>query len=132
MIVARNLSASNDILKNVFLLKGYVLTLKTTKDFSGLWSKLFAQNLPKIAHLVSFPPHALSLGYKNSRFVNGSKSALFALRKWCQRADLNCRPKAYESSALPLSYSGIVEILRFTRVFAGILTLLPGLFGVHQ
>ena len=27
--------------------------------------------------------------------------------KWCQRADLNCRPKAYESSALPLSYSGV-------------------------
>lgn len=26
--------------------------------------------------------------------------------KWCQRAGLNCRPKAYESSALPLSYSG--------------------------
>ena len=29
------------------------------------------------------------------------------LYKWCQRADLNCRPKAYESSALPLSYSGL-------------------------
>jgi hypothetical protein len=27
-------------------------------------------------------------------------------RKWCQRADLNRRPKAYESSALPLSYTG--------------------------
>jgi hypothetical protein len=27
-------------------------------------------------------------------------------RKWCQRRDLNPRPKAYESSALPLSYSG--------------------------
>ena len=26
--------------------------------------------------------------------------------KWCQRRDLNPRPKAYESSALPLSYSG--------------------------
>lgn len=26
--------------------------------------------------------------------------------QWCQRADLNRRPKAYESSALPLSYSG--------------------------
>ncbi len=32
--------------------------------------------------------------------------------KWCQRADLNCRPKAYESSALPLSYSGV----RFERM----------------
>src|SRR5438105_373055 len=28
------------------------------------------------------------------------------LEKWCQRRDLNPRPKAYESSALPLSYSG--------------------------
>ena len=27
-------------------------------------------------------------------------------RNWCQRRDLNPRPKAYESSALPLSYSG--------------------------
>lgn len=26
---------------------------------------------------------------------------------WCQGADLNCRPKAYESSALPLSYPGL-------------------------
>ena len=26
--------------------------------------------------------------------------------KWCQRADLNHRPRAYESPALPLSYSG--------------------------
>ena len=25
---------------------------------------------------------------------------------WCQRRELNPRPKAYESSALPLSYSG--------------------------
>jgi hypothetical protein len=28
-------------------------------------------------------------------------------REWCQRRELNPRPKAYESSALPLSYSGI-------------------------
>lgn len=27
-------------------------------------------------------------------------------RSWCQRRELNPRPKAYESSALPLSYSG--------------------------
>ena len=26
--------------------------------------------------------------------------------KWCQRVDSDHRPKAYESSALPLSYSG--------------------------
>ena len=29
--------------------------------------------------------------------------------KWCQRPGLNRRPKAYESSALPLSYSGIAS-----------------------
>lgn len=26
--------------------------------------------------------------------------------QWCQRQDLNLRPRAYESPALPLSYSG--------------------------
>ena len=33
-------------------------------------------------------------------------------QKWCQRQDLNLRPRAYESPALPLSYSGslVVEI----------------------
>ncbi len=30
--------------------------------------------------------------------------------KWCQRRDLNPRPKAYESSALPLSYSGTISL----------------------
>ena len=29
-----------------------------------------------------------------------------AILKWCQRRELNPRPKAYESSALPLSYAG--------------------------
>ena len=29
-----------------------------------------------------------------------------AFENWCQRRELNPRPKAYESSALPLSYSG--------------------------
>ena len=31
------------------------------------------------------------------------------ISRWWQRADLNRRPKAYESSALPLSYSAIVR-----------------------
>ena len=34
----------------------------------------------------------------------------FLLRKWCQRQDLNLRPRAYESPALPLSYSGFFKI----------------------
>ena len=29
--------------------------------------------------------------------------------RWCQRQDLNLRPKAYESPALPLSYSGFFK-----------------------
>jgi hypothetical protein len=32
---------------------------------------------------------------------------------WCQRQELNLRPKAYESSALPLSYSGSQEVRHF-------------------
>jgi hypothetical protein len=31
---------------------------------------------------------------------------MLKLKEWCQRRELNPRPKAYESSALPLSYSG--------------------------
>jgi hypothetical protein len=31
-------------------------------------------------------------------------------KSWCQRRDLNPRPKAYESSALPLSYSGTTNL----------------------
>ena len=33
---------------------------------------------------------------------------------WCQRRGLNSRPKAYESSALPLSYSGILMFISHT------------------
>ena len=33
--------------------------------------------------------------------------------KWCQRRELNPRPRAYESPALPLSYSGTLELGRF-------------------
>jgi hypothetical protein len=39
-------------------------------------------------------------------------------QKWCQRRDLNPRPKAYESSALPLSYSGIGHaVISSTQTF---------------
>src|SRR4051794_24228824 len=34
-------------------------------------------------------------------------------KKWCQRRDLNPRPKAYESSALPLSYSGTKSVSKY-------------------
>ncbi len=43
-------------------------------------------------------------------FASGQKAILALFDRlflnWCQRRDLNPRPKAYESSALPLSYSG--------------------------
>jgi hypothetical protein len=50
--------------------------------------------------------------------------------KWCQRADLNCRPKAYESSALPLSYSGVqFEKMLRKGEFASMSSLGGALFG---
>ena len=33
----------------------------------------------------------------------------FLCGRWCQRQDLNLRPRAYESPALPLSYSGFFK-----------------------
>ena len=33
----------------------------------------------------------------------------FLRGRWCQRQDLNLRPRAYESPALPLSYSGFFK-----------------------
>lgn len=41
--------------------------------------------------------------------MNREKAGVIRLIRrgnWCQRQELNLRPKAYESSALPLSYSG--------------------------
>jgi hypothetical protein len=31
----------------------------------------------------------------------------FGISEWCRRVDLNHRPRAYESPALPLSYVGV-------------------------
>src|SRR3954469_5376083 len=41
-------------------------------------------------------------------------------RKWCQRQELNLRPKAYESSALPLSYSGNRRVLHFANILPSV------------
>jgi hypothetical protein len=41
-----------------------------------------------------------------SEYRSASKSVMRPTEEWCQRQELNLRPKAYESSALPLSYSG--------------------------
>ena len=38
--------------------------------------------------------------------------------KWCQRAGLNRRPRAYESPALPLSYSGLLDAVESLVSFA--------------
>ncbi|MDB6131138.1 MAG: hypothetical protein JWM04_2245 [Verrucomicrobiales bacterium] len=54
---------------------------------------------------------------KISRAPTVADSVNFCARRiprlgWCQRQELNLRPKAYESSALPLSYSGLRTTLR--------------------
>ena len=49
--------------------------------------------------VVCFPPE------RRTKKEN-DRLAQVVLQKWCQRAGLNCRPRAYESPALPLSYSG--------------------------
>ncbi len=41
-----------------------------------------------------------------TRILSSVYRCFTKILKWCQRRDLNPRPKAYESSALPLSYSG--------------------------
>ena len=38
------------------------------------------------------------------------KAKLNALGGWCQGGELNSRPRAYESPALPLSYPGEISI----------------------
>ena len=55
--------------------------------------------------------------------------------KWCQRAELNRRPKAYESSDLPLSYSGTSDFFckkSQTDTVRLVLQLSPGLSPYAQ
>ncbi len=63
--------------------------------------------LLNIALLHPFDPHSL-LFTKEPGKVSFSLylRSFIGVLVWCQRRDLNPRPKAYESSALPLSYSG--------------------------
>ncbi len=49
---------------------------------------------------------AWPVGGAGARKSPGLREGRPGLQKWCQRAGLNCRPRAYESPALPLSYSG--------------------------
>jgi hypothetical protein len=55
-----------------------------------------------------------------------------ACLKWCQRQELNLRPKAYESSALPLSYAGKIAEHKISALdilasyFAVAITSKPG------
>ena len=43
--------------------------------------------------------------------------------KWCQWEELNLRPKAYESSALPLSYTGHRKRSYILRTFRALSNL---------
>ena len=59
---------------------------------------------------------------KLSKFVKqnsaeGSVGAENTLKKQWQRRDLNPRPKAYESSALPLSYAAMLHVLSYFAIF---------------
>jgi hypothetical protein len=69
--------------------------------FAPRLSGLPSRSLERLSRGVTCRPPSLHFG-----------AAVFAFRfapseDWCQRRELNPRPKAYESSALPLSYSGI-------------------------
>jgi hypothetical protein len=55
-------------------------------------------------HLLEARPRLVGMG---SRTTTGTFENR---KKWCQRQELNLRPKAYESSALPLSYAGKVRL----------------------
>ena len=49
----------------------------------------------------------------NQNIKGDSENAQNTLKKQWQRVDLNRRPRAYESPALPLSYAAIGNITRF-------------------
>jgi hypothetical protein len=65
------------------------------------------QQLPKFENSRVLPGLT---GHWEIRRAKATKSlcllGFVGVLRWCQRRDLNPRPKAYESSALPLSYSG--------------------------
>ena len=57
--------------------------------------------------------------------------------KWCQEAELNCRHKAFQASALPLSYLGLfifITVLncQHTPTILGLLELYPDLSGTER
>ena len=62
--------------------------------------------MPESPHFVAnrdISPHQASFA---STLVSFFPISTYERFRWCQRPGLNRRPKAYESSALPLSYSG--------------------------
>ena len=73
-------------------------------DWAGLWFSIFPTVETLVAQLLA------AFFVVGSYFLARRKTAVVAGRSWslnwCQREDLNLRPKAYESSALPLSYAG--------------------------
>jgi hypothetical protein len=67
--------------------------------------------LPAVAMICQIEPDCLKLNPIASRTVKSDFNLILCgfphAFGWCQRRELNPRPKAYESSALPLSYSGL-------------------------
>jgi hypothetical protein len=49
-------------------------------------------------------------GLAGTRLVTDGKGICARARGWCQGGELNSRPRAYESPALPLSYPGKIAI----------------------
>src|SRR5882724_9590189 len=60
---------------------------------------------PNTVHQFEARPAAEFLDFAKSK-INSGLPSRSPSEGWCQREDLNLRPKAYESSALPLSYAG--------------------------
>lgn len=85
----------------------YLYIYKPQKPAYSPLSRLASCTLPNIALLGTISRNCPGLGKQAGVVRYTFILCVFAeVLKWCQRRDLNPRPKAYESSALPLSYSG--------------------------
>jgi hypothetical protein len=77
--------------------------MKLSGAFMG---RLLLTQPVKIAAAATAHPFAMGIFIQSTRKIHHSPFVIFTAGNWCQREELNLRPKAYESSALPLSYAG--------------------------